>query len=76
MIAESSLQVQPEHVFFRLLDQPDQRIDSLKVRKRFNVIPLIDGARGSDNQNYSQGKNLRKFYIRSLANALLPWLWI
>ena len=73
MIADPSLKVQPEEVFIKLLEQP---LECLKVRKRFNVIPFIDGARGSDNQNYSEGRNLRKYYIRSSINKLLPWLWI
>lgn len=73
MIAEPSLQFHPEQAFIKLLEKPQ---GDLKVRKRFNVTPLIDGARGSDNQNYSEGRNLRKYYIRSIANKLLPWLWI
>jgi hypothetical protein len=56
-----------------LLEQP---LEGLKVQKRFNIIPFIDGARGLDNQNYPEGRNLRKYYIRSIANKLLPWLWI
>lgn len=73
MIAEPTFQVHPEQVFIDLLEQP---LENLKVKKRFNVVPLIDGFRGSDNQNYSQGRNLRKYYIRSIVNKLLPWLWI
>jgi len=73
LVAESTLQVQPEQVFMNLLEQ---NLGNLKVQRRFNVTPLIDGTRGSDNQNYSQGGNLRKYYIRSIANKLLPWLWI
>ncbi len=73
MIAEPTLQFQPEQAFSKLLEQP---LVHLKIKKRFNVTPLIDGARGSDNQNYSKGKNLRKYYIRSIASKLLPWLWI
>jgi hypothetical protein len=73
MIAEPSLKVQPEQVFINLLDQP---LGDLKVKRRFNVTPLIDGARGSDNQNYSKGGNLRKYYIRKFMNIVFPWLWI
>ncbi len=73
MIAEPSLQFHPEQTFIKLLEEP---LGDLKVRRRFNVTPLIDGARGSDNQNYSEGRNLRKYYIRSIVNKLLPWLWI
>jgi hypothetical protein len=73
MIAEPTLQVHPEQVFINLIEQYS---GDLKMQRRFNVTPLIDGARGSDNQNYSQGRSLRKYYIRSFANKLLPWLWI
>lgn len=73
MIAEPSLKVQPEQVFSNLLDQP---LGNLRIQKRFNVTPLIDGARGSDNQNYSKGGNLRKYYIRKIMNIIFPWLWI
>ncbi|OIP78383.1 MAG: hypothetical protein AUK48_01725 [Oscillatoriales cyanobacterium CG2_30_44_21] len=73
MIAEPSLQFHPEQAFIKLLEKPPR---DLKVKRRFNVTPLIDGARGSDNQDYSEGSNLRKYYIRSIMNKLVPWLWI
>ncbi len=73
MIAEPSLQFHPEQAFIKLLKKP---LGDLKVRRRFNVTPLIDGARGSDNQNYSEGRNLRKYYIRRVVNIVFPWLWI
>ena len=73
LIADKEQLIQPEEVFIDLMKQP---IPNIKIVRRFNQIPLIDGYRGSDNQNYSEGKNLRKFYIRSIACKLFPWLWI
>lgn len=73
LIADKEQLLQPEEVFIDLMEQP---IPNIKIVRRFNEIPLIDGLRGSDNQNYSEGKNLWKFYIRSIACKLFPWLWI
>ena len=37
---------------------------ALRVARRFTVTPLVEGVRGMDNQSYSRGKNLLKFYAR------------
>jgi hypothetical protein len=73
LIADPDQIIQPEEFFWDLLAKPTKDI---KFARRFNVIPLIDGVRGSDNQNYSQGPNLLKFYLRSIGCKLFPWLWI
>ena len=73
LIADREQIIQPEEVFMDLLDQPTEDINFVR---RFNVTPVINGVRGSDNQNYSEGRNLWKFYIRSTACKLFPWLWL
>jgi hypothetical protein len=73
LITDKELLIHPEEVFIDLMEPP---IPNIKIVRRFNQTPLIDGYRGADNQNYSEGKNLGKFYIRSIACKLFPWLWI
>ncbi len=48
----------------------------LKVIKRYNVVPWIDGVRGFDNRSYGNGSNRLKYRVRVAANRLFPWLWI
>jgi hypothetical protein len=48
----------------------------LRVVNRYTTVPLIDGVRGFDGQNFSQGSNLWKYYSRRLALRLMPGLWI
>jgi hypothetical protein len=43
---------------------------------RFRQEPLVDGIRGLDDRNYSRGKNLIKFYVRSVSRVVTPWYWI
>lgn len=74
LIADPAQIVQPEEVFIDLLDEQPRK--DIKLVQRFNMTPLIDGVRGSDNSNYSERRNLWKFYVRSIACKLLPWLWL
>jgi len=46
------------------------------VVMRYRSEPLIDGVRGWDNQNYAKGKGMLKFWIRSSARTLFPFVWI
>jgi hypothetical protein len=46
------------------------------VIDRYATVPLIDGVRGFDGQNFSQGANLWKYYSRRLALRLMPKLWV
>jgi hypothetical protein len=62
----------PEEMFIQLLNAAP----TLKISKRFNEAPQIDGVRGSDNQGYLEGSNQVKFYLRYLGQKMLPWLWI
>lgn len=62
----------PEEMFIQLLNAET----TLKITKRFNEAPQIDGVRGSDNQGYLAGSNRVKFYLRYLGQKMLPWLWI
>jgi hypothetical protein len=73
LIADKELLIQPEEVFIDLMEQP---LPNIKIVRRFNETPLIDGLRGSDSQNYSEGKNLWKFYLRNIGCKFFPWLWI
>lgn len=53
-----------------------QDFSNLKVLRRFPVIPRIIGIRGFDEGRYGGAKDLTKFFLRSLANSLMPSLWI
>ena len=63
----------PEEVLIGLLEQVDR---SVKIAKRINPAPLINGVRGSDNAHYLKGKNLFKMHLRNFGRFLFPWLWI
>lgn len=54
---------------------PKRAPEALLVQ-RFRNEPLVDGIRGYDNRNYSKGRNLLKFCIRSASRAIAPWYWI
>lgn len=59
-----------EHVGRILQDHPRM------VAPRLRVEPYVDGLRGSDNRNYSTGRNMMKFTLRSVMRNVLPGLWI
>lgn len=63
----------PEEVFINLLEQAPKDIN---IAQRFKPAPWISGVRGSDNQNYLEGRSLFKSYLRSAGRTLFPWLWI
>jgi len=64
-----------EQVLRELIDQG--RFKSLNVVPRFTHVPIIEGVRGFDNQEYSAGlKNRSKLLVRQIANRALPWFWI
>jgi hypothetical protein len=46
------------------------------VVNRYTTIPFVDGVRGFDGQNFSQGPNLWKYYSRRAALHLMPNLWV
>jgi hypothetical protein len=48
----------------------------VRLVQRFRNEPLVDGIRGFDNQNFSAGAHLVKFYVRSAGRVVAPWLWI
>jgi len=64
----------PEEIFIDLLEQ--RAAKNINIVKRLNPNPMISGIRGSDNQNYLEGRNLLKFYLRSIGQKLFPSLWI
>lgn len=54
----------------------NKNLSGLKILRRFPVIPRIIGIRGYDEGKYGGKKDLMKFYLRTLANILIPFLWI
>jgi hypothetical protein len=48
----------------------------IRFIQRFRKEPLVDGIRGYDNRNYSLGRNLAKFYVRTFGRKFLPSYWI
>jgi hypothetical protein len=52
------------------------RAQGARLVPRFRQEPFVDGIRGLDNRNYSKGRNLIKFYVRSAGRLLAPWYWI
>ncbi len=73
LIFDAERSINPEQIFRDLLDRA---VEDINIVRRFSVIPLIYGVRGLDSQNYSEGRDLWKFYLRSIACKLFPWLWI
>jgi hypothetical protein len=63
----------PEEVFIDLIEQ---RTTTIELVPRFSSTPKVDGIRAWTNENFLEGKNLLKFYIRSFACKVFPWLWI
>jgi hypothetical protein len=64
-----------EQVMRDLLDSG--RFSSLEIVQRFTHVPVVEGVRGWDNQEYSAGlKNRGKLLLRQVANRALPSLWI
>lgn len=63
----------PEEVFIDLLEQVAKDI---YLVPRFNLTPQVNGVRGWTNENFLEGRNFYKYYIRSVACKLFPWLWI
>jgi hypothetical protein len=53
-----------------------EMVPGLSLVRRFRCEPFVEGVRGYDNANYSKGRNLLKFYIRTAGRAIVPWLWI
>lgn len=57
-------------------DYLPERSKGVRLVPRFIREPHIYGIRGLDNRNYSKGRNLIKFYVRSVGRELAPWYWI
>ncbi len=47
-----------------------------RIYPRFRVEPFIEGVRGWDNQPYSRGRGLAKFWVRTVSRKVAPKLWI
>jgi hypothetical protein len=63
----------PEGEFRRVIDEARRRYN---VVPRFRHVPRIDGVRGYDNKNYTQGLGRGKLLARRIALKVAPWLWI
>ena len=64
----------PETHFRKALEQ---RHETVKIVPRFKVTPRFDGVHGLTNQKFSSKKYfLLKYYVRSVARRIIPWLWI
>lgn len=57
-------------------DYLPKRAEGMGLVQRFRKEPFIDGVRGWDNSNYSQGKELIKCYVRSIGRMVAPWYWM
>jgi hypothetical protein len=53
-----------------------KRAQGARLVPRFSKEPFIDGVRGWDNNNYSNGKELLKCYVRGVGRVLAPWYWM
>jgi hypothetical protein len=53
----------------------DLWLRDLNVIQRLKATPQIEGVRAGDNKGYSSD-NLWKFYLRSSASKVFPWIWI
>lgn len=62
-----------EEIAFRAV--VDRLPAAVKVQRRFNTTPLIQGVRGWNNAGYS-GVWTPKIMLRRLAARLTPWIWI
>jgi len=62
-----------EEVAFRRL--ADSVSSDVKMVRRFNRTPIVEGTRGWDNSPYS-GKWHPKIALRRVVGALAPWVWI
>lgn len=49
---------------------------NISIVKRFPCVPLLNGTRGFDGAEYGQGKDLVKYYVRSIMDRLLPFFWL
>jgi hypothetical protein len=53
-----------------------KRAQGARLVPRFSKEPFIDGVRGWDNNNYSNGRELLKCYVRGVGRVLAPWYWM
>jgi len=63
-----------EIILRRKIDAGDY-ID-LKITPRLVVTPRLTGVRGFDGASYKSARQGSKFFLRSAANIVAPWLWI
>ncbi len=64
--------IHAEELWRRILDAAPAQI---RIVKRLNTTPQIEGVRAGDNKAY-QIDGRWKFKIRTIARALIPWVWI
>lgn len=70
-LREDEIKGSAELAFRRIIDQS---ADGARIVKRFRTLPRLEGYRGVDNQRYETMRT--KYWVRSVANVVAPWLWI
>lgn len=70
-LREDQISGSAERAFRQVIDQSH---DGARIVKRFRTLPRLEGYRGVDNQRYETMR--AKYWVRSVANVLAPWLWI
>lgn len=72
-LARSELRAAPEKEMRRHVGS---LLNTGSIIPRFRTEPIIDGVRGNDGRNYTQGRNLAKYAVRTVARKIAPFLWI
>lgn len=72
-LSELKLSASPETFMRRHIGN---QLATSHIIPRFRTEPIIDGIRGNDGRNYSQGRNRSKYAIRVIARKVAPFLWI
>lgn len=70
-LREDEIKGSAEQAFRKIIDQKQ---DGARIVKRFRRLPRLEGYRGVDNQRYETMR--AKYWARSVASVVAPWLWI
>lgn len=72
-LREDVTRTSPEVYLRRVIGK---RLGQGGIVPRFRREPYVDGVRGWDNRNYTDGWNRMKYVLRGAARRLTPWVWI
>lgn len=72
---EDELLVNPE-VVLRMLIDDWKATNTLRVRRRFPVTPLISGVNAYKNEAYESKEQRKKYLLREAARWFAPWIWV